>query len=161
MCSRPSPKSPSTCSAPSSSPCFCATRTRAPWRFACKRAPSTHLVRRDDLRGRGSAHRCLAARWHVALRPGREFAGAGGRPLRVQDVTVGALVITKLFDHKGKLDEEDRELARSARGARRLGAVRLARVFAGCAQAAHPRRADQAGQEGLDPTGERPQARTS
>jgi nitrate/nitrite-specific signal transduction histidine kinase len=31
-------------------------------------------------------------------------------PLRVQDVTVGALVITKLLDHKAKLDEDDREI---------------------------------------------------
>lgn len=31
-------------------------------------------------------------------------------PLRIQDITVGALIIIKLFEHKKKLNEEDREL---------------------------------------------------
>jgi nitrate/nitrite-specific signal transduction histidine kinase len=54
-------------------------------------------------------------------------------PLRVQDVTVGALVITKLFDHKGKLHEEDRELL-DLLGAHAASALFASRVYARAAR---------------------------
>ena len=54
-------------------------------------------------------------------------------PLRVQDVTVGALVITKLFDHKDKLDEEDRELL-DLMGAHAASALFASRVYARAAR---------------------------
>lgn len=54
-------------------------------------------------------------------------------PLRVQDVTVGALVITKLFEHKGKLDEEDRELL-DLLGAHAASALFASRVYAKAAR---------------------------
>jgi GAF domain-containing protein len=54
-------------------------------------------------------------------------------PLRVQDVTVGALVITKLFEHKGKLEEEDRELL-DLLGAHAASALFASRVYARAAR---------------------------
>jgi nitrate/nitrite-specific signal transduction histidine kinase len=54
-------------------------------------------------------------------------------PLRVQDVTVGALVIVKLLDHKGKLDEEDRELL-DLLGAHAASALFASRVYARAAR---------------------------
>jgi hypothetical protein len=54
-------------------------------------------------------------------------------PLRVQDVTVGALVITKLLDHKGKLEEEDRELL-DLLGAHAASALFASRVYARAAR---------------------------
>jgi nitrate/nitrite-specific signal transduction histidine kinase len=54
-------------------------------------------------------------------------------PLRVQDVTVGALVITKLLEHKGKLDEEDRELL-DLLGAHAASALFASRVYARAAR---------------------------
>lgn len=54
-------------------------------------------------------------------------------PLRVQDVTVGALVITKLFEHKGKLDEDDRELL-DLLGAHAASALFASRVYARAAR---------------------------
>jgi GAF domain-containing protein len=54
-------------------------------------------------------------------------------PLRVQDVTVGALVITKLFDHKGKLDEEDRDLL-DLLGAHAASALFASRVYSRAAR---------------------------
>ena len=54
-------------------------------------------------------------------------------PLRVQDVTVGALVITKLLDHKGKLDEEDRELL-DLLGAHAASALFASRVYSRAAR---------------------------
>jgi hypothetical protein len=54
-------------------------------------------------------------------------------PLRVQDVTVGALVITKLLDHKGKLVEEDRELL-DLLGAHAASALFASRVYARAAR---------------------------
>jgi len=54
-------------------------------------------------------------------------------PLRVQDITVGALVITKLFDHKGKLDEEDRELL-DLLGAHAASALFASRVYSRAAR---------------------------
>ena len=54
-------------------------------------------------------------------------------PLRVQDVTVGALVITKLFEHKGKLDEEDRELL-DLLGAHAASALFASRVYSRAAR---------------------------
>jgi nitrate/nitrite-specific signal transduction histidine kinase len=49
-------------------------------------------------------------------------------PLRVQDVAVGALVITKLFEHKGRLDEDDRELL-DLLGAHAASALFASRVY--------------------------------
>jgi nitrate/nitrite-specific signal transduction histidine kinase len=54
-------------------------------------------------------------------------------PLRVQDVTVGALIITKLLDHKGKLEEEDRELL-DLLGAHAASALFASRVYARAAR---------------------------
>jgi hypothetical protein len=54
-------------------------------------------------------------------------------PLRVQDVTVGALVITKLFEHKVKLDEEDREIL-DLLGAHAASALFASRVYARAAR---------------------------
>jgi nitrate/nitrite-specific signal transduction histidine kinase len=54
-------------------------------------------------------------------------------PLRVQDVTVGALVITKLLEHKGKLEEEDRELL-DLLGAHAASALFASRVYARAAR---------------------------
>lgn len=54
-------------------------------------------------------------------------------PLRVQDVTVGALIITKLFDHKGKLEEEDRELL-DLLGAHAASALFASRVYSKAAR---------------------------
>jgi nitrate/nitrite-specific signal transduction histidine kinase len=54
-------------------------------------------------------------------------------PLRVQDVTVGALVITRLFEHKGKLEEEDRELL-DLLGAHAASALFASRVYARAAR---------------------------
>jgi GAF domain-containing protein len=54
-------------------------------------------------------------------------------PLRVQDVTVGALVITKLFEHKSNLDEEDRELL-DLLGAHAASALFASRVYARAAR---------------------------
>jgi nitrate/nitrite-specific signal transduction histidine kinase len=54
-------------------------------------------------------------------------------PLRVQDVTVGALVITKLLDHKGKLEEEDRELL-DLLGAHAASALFASRVYSRAAR---------------------------
>jgi nitrate/nitrite-specific signal transduction histidine kinase len=54
-------------------------------------------------------------------------------PLRVQDVTVGALVIMKLLDHKGKLDEEDRELL-DLLGAHAASALFASRVYSRAAR---------------------------
>ena len=54
-------------------------------------------------------------------------------PLRVQDVTVGALVITKLFEHKGKLDEEDRDLL-DLLGAHAASALFASRVYSRAAR---------------------------
>lgn len=54
-------------------------------------------------------------------------------PLRVQEVTVGALVITKLFEHKGKLDEEDRELL-DLLGAHAASALFASRVYSRAAR---------------------------
>jgi len=54
-------------------------------------------------------------------------------PLRVQDVTVGALLITKLFGHKGKLDEDDRELL-DLMGAHAASALFASRVYARAAR---------------------------
>ena len=54
-------------------------------------------------------------------------------PLRVQDVTVGALVITKLFAHKHKLDEDDRELL-DLLGAHAASALFASRVYARAAR---------------------------
>lgn len=54
-------------------------------------------------------------------------------PLRVQDVTVGALVITKLFAHKGALDEEDRDLL-DLLGAHAASALFASRVYARAAR---------------------------
>jgi nitrate/nitrite-specific signal transduction histidine kinase len=54
-------------------------------------------------------------------------------PLRVQDVTVGALVITKLFEHKGKLEEEDRELL-DLLGAHAASALFASRVYSRAAR---------------------------
>lgn len=54
-------------------------------------------------------------------------------PLRVQDVTVGALVITKLLDHKGALNEDDRELL-DLLGAHAASALFASRVYARAAR---------------------------
>jgi transcriptional regulator with GAF, ATPase, and Fis domain len=54
-------------------------------------------------------------------------------PLRVQDVTVGALVITKLLEHKSKLDEEDRELL-DLLGAHAASALFASRVYSRAAR---------------------------
>ncbi len=54
-------------------------------------------------------------------------------PLRVQDVTVGAIVITKLFPHKGALDEEDRDLL-DLLGAHAASALFASRVYARAAR---------------------------
>ena len=54
-------------------------------------------------------------------------------PLRVQDITVGALVITKLFEHKGKLVEEDRELL-DLLGAHAASALFASRVYSRAAR---------------------------
>ncbi|HEY5282893.1 MAG TPA: GAF domain-containing protein [Polyangia bacterium] len=54
-------------------------------------------------------------------------------PLRVQDVTVGALVITKLLEHKGKLEEEDRELL-DLLGAHAASALFASRVYSRAAR---------------------------
>ena len=54
-------------------------------------------------------------------------------PLRVQDVTVGALVITKLFEHKVKLEEEDRELL-DLLGAHAASALFASRVYSRAAR---------------------------
>ncbi len=54
-------------------------------------------------------------------------------PLRVQDVTVGALIITKLFEHKGKLDEEDRDLL-DLLGAHAASALFASRVYSRAAR---------------------------
>jgi nitrate/nitrite-specific signal transduction histidine kinase len=54
-------------------------------------------------------------------------------PLRVQDVTVGALVLTKLFAHKNKLDEDDRELL-DLLGAHAASALFASRVYARAAR---------------------------
>jgi hypothetical protein len=54
-------------------------------------------------------------------------------PLRVQDITVGALVITKLFEHKAKLDEEDREIL-DLLGAHAASALFASRVYARAAR---------------------------
>jgi nitrate/nitrite-specific signal transduction histidine kinase len=54
-------------------------------------------------------------------------------PLRVQDVTVGALVIVKLLEHKGKLDEEDREIL-DLLGAHAASALFASRVYARAAR---------------------------
>lgn len=54
-------------------------------------------------------------------------------PLRVQDVTVGALVITRLLEHKGKLEEEDRELL-DLLGAHAASALFASRVYARAAR---------------------------
>lgn len=54
-------------------------------------------------------------------------------PLRVQDVTVGALVVTKLFEHKSSLDEEDRELL-DLLGAHAASALFASRVYARAAR---------------------------
>ncbi len=54
-------------------------------------------------------------------------------PLRVQDVTVGALVVTKLFEHKAALEEEDRELL-DLLGAHAASALFASRVYARAAR---------------------------
>ena len=54
-------------------------------------------------------------------------------PLRVQDVTVGALVITKLFEHKGKLDEDDRDIL-DLLGAHAASALFASRVYSRAAR---------------------------
>ena len=54
-------------------------------------------------------------------------------PLRVQDITVGALIITKLFDHKGKLDEEDHDLL-DLLGAHAASALFASRVYSKAAR---------------------------
>jgi GAF domain-containing protein len=54
-------------------------------------------------------------------------------PLRVQDVGVGALVITKLFEHKGKFEEEDRELL-DLLGAHAASALFASRVYSKAAR---------------------------
>ncbi len=54
-------------------------------------------------------------------------------PLRVQDVTEGALVITKLFEHKGKLDEDDRDLL-DLLGAHAASALFASRVYSRAAR---------------------------
>jgi nitrate/nitrite-specific signal transduction histidine kinase len=54
-------------------------------------------------------------------------------PLRVQDVAVGALVITKLFEHKGNLEEEDRELL-DLLGAHAASALFASRVYSKAAR---------------------------
>ena len=54
-------------------------------------------------------------------------------PLRVQDITVGALVLTKLFEHKVGLDEEDRELL-DLLGAHAASALFASRVYARAAR---------------------------
>jgi hypothetical protein len=54
-------------------------------------------------------------------------------PLRVQDVTVGALVITKLLPHKGALEEEDRDLL-DLLGAHAASALFASRVYARAAR---------------------------
>jgi nitrate/nitrite-specific signal transduction histidine kinase len=54
-------------------------------------------------------------------------------PLRVQDVTVGALVLTKLFEHKVRLDEDDRELL-DLMGAHAASALFASRVYARAAR---------------------------
>ncbi|MBN2575638.1 MAG: GAF domain-containing protein [Deltaproteobacteria bacterium] len=54
-------------------------------------------------------------------------------PLRVQDVTVGALLITRLLSHKAKLDEEDREIL-DLLGAHAASALFASRVYARAAR---------------------------
>jgi GAF domain-containing protein len=54
-------------------------------------------------------------------------------PLRVQDVMLGALVLTKLFEHKVGLDEEDRELL-DLLGAHAASALFASRVYARAAR---------------------------
>jgi GAF domain-containing protein len=54
-------------------------------------------------------------------------------PLRVQDVTVGALVILKLFVHKGGLSEEDREIL-DLLGAHAASALFASRVYSRAAR---------------------------
>jgi nitrate/nitrite-specific signal transduction histidine kinase len=54
-------------------------------------------------------------------------------PLRVQDVTVGALVILKLFEHKGSLEEEDRDLL-DLLGAHAASALFASRVYSRAAR---------------------------
>jgi GAF domain-containing protein len=54
-------------------------------------------------------------------------------PLRVQDVTVGALVVIKLFDHRGSLNEDDRELL-DLLGAHAASALFASRVYSRAAR---------------------------
>ena len=54
-------------------------------------------------------------------------------PLRVQDITVGALVIVKLLEHKGGLDEEDREIL-DLLGAHAASALFASRVYSRAAR---------------------------
>ncbi len=54
-------------------------------------------------------------------------------PLRVQDITVGALVLTKLLEHKSALDEDDRELL-DLLGAHAASALFASRVYARAAR---------------------------
>jgi GAF domain-containing protein len=67
------------------------------------------------------------------------FGPAGGSsalvvvPLRVQEVTVGALAIFKLLPHRGKLDQEDRELL-DLLGAHAASALFASRAYARAAR---------------------------
>ncbi len=67
------------------------------------------------------------------------FGPAGGSsalvvvPLRIQEVTVGALVIFKLLEHRGKLDQEDRELL-DLLGAHAASALFASRAYARAAR---------------------------
>jgi GAF domain-containing protein len=54
-------------------------------------------------------------------------------PLRVQDITVGALVIIKLLEHKGVLDEDDREIL-DLLGAHAASALFASRVYSRAAR---------------------------
>jgi GAF domain-containing protein len=54
-------------------------------------------------------------------------------PLRVQEVTVGALVIFKLLPHRGRLDQEDRELL-DLLGAHAASALFASRAYARAAR---------------------------
>jgi nitrate/nitrite-specific signal transduction histidine kinase len=54
-------------------------------------------------------------------------------PLRVQEITVGALVIMKLFEHKKKFNEEDRELL-DLLGAHAASALFASRVYSRAAR---------------------------
>jgi GAF domain-containing protein len=54
-------------------------------------------------------------------------------PLRVQEITVGALVILKLLEHKGPLNEEDREIL-DLLGAHAASALFASRIYSRAAR---------------------------